>query len=85
MRKETFKAGAWGTLFTLIVAGLIVAGLTKPRALRRCAGGLYVRRTLCHLRHHLSIFDVVAASADRALLEARLAGLPAAAIPGPKY
>src|SRR5678816_1116877 len=26
MRKETFKAGAWGTLFTLIVAGLIVLG-----------------------------------------------------------
>src|SRR6185369_1570854 len=26
MRKETFKAGAWGTLFTLIMAGLIVLG-----------------------------------------------------------
>ncbi len=26
MRKETLKAGAWGTLFTLIVAGLIVLG-----------------------------------------------------------
>lgn len=26
MRKETFKAGAWGTLFTVIVAGLIVLG-----------------------------------------------------------
>ncbi len=26
MRKETIKAGAWGTLFTLIVAGLIVLG-----------------------------------------------------------
>jgi len=26
MRKETFRAGAWGTLFTLIVAGLIVLG-----------------------------------------------------------
>ncbi len=26
MRKETVKAGAWGTLFTLIVAGLIVLG-----------------------------------------------------------
>lgn len=26
MRKETLRAGAWGTLFTLIVAGLIVLG-----------------------------------------------------------
>src|SRR5688500_20212690 len=26
MRKETFRAGAWGTLLTLIVAGLIVLG-----------------------------------------------------------
>jgi len=26
MRKETIRAGAWGTLFTLIVAGLIVLG-----------------------------------------------------------
>lgn len=26
MRKETFRAGVWGTLFTLIVAGLIVLG-----------------------------------------------------------
>ena len=26
MTKETIRAGAWGTLFTLIVAGLIVLG-----------------------------------------------------------
>lgn len=26
MKKETIRAGAWGALFTLIVAGLIVVG-----------------------------------------------------------
>jgi hypothetical protein len=56
MRKETFKAAAWGTLFTLIVAGLIVLG---SRNLAHFDAAL-VGYTLCHLRHHPSIFDLPA-------------------------
>src|SRR5215831_4904192 len=49
--------------------------VSQPRAFRRGAGRLHLRHPLRDVRHRLPLCDVAAASADAALLAARLAAL----------